>query len=262
MPHITVNGAKLYYESHGKGSPVLMAAGLGGAGTYWREQVDAFAKRHTVFLYDQRGTGRSAHVEVKSIEQLAGDTLGLLDALSVERVHYLGHSTGGAIGQVLAIEHPERLIDLVVYASVHKSDGYRERLWGLRKAVLETMGPETYARLTTLVLYPPWWIAENSHRLAQEEAVSARMLSQPEIMASRIDSILSFDRSADLGRIATPTMVICARDDITTPLYFSEQLVALIPSARLVVLERGGHACSKTVPEEFNRRVLDFFASH
>jgi len=262
MPHITVNGAKLYYESHGKGSPVLMAAGLGGAGTYWREQVDAFAKRHTVFLYDQRGTGRSAHVEVKSIEQLAGDTLGLLDALSVERVHYLGHSTGGAIGQVLAIEHPERLIDLVVYASVHKSDGYRERLWGLRKAVLETMGPETYARLTTLVLYPPWWIAENSHRLAQEEAVSARMLSQPAIMASRIDSILSFDRSADLGRIATPTMVICARDDITTPLYFSEQLVALIPSARLVVLERGGHACSKTVPEEFNRRVLDFFASH
>lgn len=262
MPHVTVNGAELYYEIHGKGPPVLMAAGLGGAGTYWREQVDAFAKRHTVILYDQRGTGRSAHVKVKSIEQLAGDTLGLLDALGVERVHYLGHSTGGAIGQVLAIEHPERLFDLVVYASVHKSDGYRERLWGLRKAVLETMGPETYARLTTLVLYPPWWIAENSHRLAQEEAVSARMLSQPAIMASRIDSILSFDRSADLGRIATPTMVICARDDITTPLYFSEQLAALIPSARLVVLERGGHACSKTVPEEFNRRVLDFFASH
>lgn len=262
MPHASVNGAELYYESHGQGSPVLMAAGLGGAGTYWQEQIEAFAERHRVIVYDQRGTGRSSHVKVDSIEQLAADTIGLLDALGLERVHYLGHSTGGAIGQVLAIEHPKRLVDLVLYASVHKSDGYRERLWGLRKAVLETMGPETYARLTTLVLYPPWWIAENSHRLAQEEALSARMLSQPAIMASRIESILAFDRSADLGRIATPTMVLCARDDITTPLYFSEQLAALIPGATLAVLERGGHACSKTVPEAFNRRVLDFFARH
>ena len=262
MPVLDANGIETYYEVHGSGPPVLLAAGLGGAGTYWREQIAPFARSHTVIVYDQRGTGRSSHVPVASIAELAGDALALLEALKIDRAHFVGHSTGGAIGQVLALERPERLKSLVLYATVHRSDPFRRRMWSLRKAVLAEMGAKAYAQLTSLVLYPPVWIAANDARLAEEEAVAERMLSNPSIMASRIDAILAHDRAEELSRIRTPTLVLCARDDAMTPAYFSEDIAARIPKAEFVLLDGGGHACSKTEAREFNRHVLGFIARH
>ena len=262
MPVLDANGITTYYEVHGSGPPVLLTAGLGGAGTYWREQVAPFARAHTVILYDQRGSGRSSHVPVASIAELADDARALLDALKLDRVHYVGHSTGGAIGQVLALERPERLKSLVLYATVHRSDPYRLRMWSLRKAILAEMGAKAYARMTSLVLYPPEWVAAHDARLSEEEAIAERMLSKPAVMASRIDAILAHDRAEELSRIRVPTLVLCARDDLMTPLYFSEDIAARIPKAEFVRLDGGGHACSKTRPEEFNRHVLDFIARH
>ena len=263
MPQLSLDdGVELYYEVHGTGTPLLLAAGLGGACTYWHEQIDAFANSCQLVLYDQRGTGRSSHVPVESVEQLAKDTVQLLDRLDIERVHYVGHSTGGAIGQVLAIEHPERLISLVIYASTAKSDSFRRRIWDLRLKILETLGPSVYARLTTLLLFPSWWISANDERLAREEEQAAKMLSEPEVVASRIDAILKFDRVADLHRITTPTLVLCAKDDNLTPPYFSQQLADEIPGATLLLMDRGGHACSKTMPDEFNSQVLAFVNSY
>ena len=71
----------------------------------------------------------------------------------------------------------------------------------------------------------------------------------------------AFDRRAELGRITTPTLVICAKDDNQTPAYFSQALAAAIPSAELALLDYGAHACSRTVPDEFNSRVLRFLKS-
>ena len=262
MPVLAANGIETYYEVHGSGPPVLLAAGLGGAGTYWREQVAPFARAHTVIVYDQRGTGRSSHVPVASIAELAGDALALLEALKIDRAHFVGHSTGGAIGQVLALERPERLKSLVLYATVHRSDPFRRRMWSLRKAVLAEMGAKAYAQLTSLVLYPPAWIAANDARLAEEEAVAERMLSNPSIMASRIEAILAHDRAEELARIRAPTLVLCARDDAMTPAYFSEDIARRIPKAEFVLLDGGGHACSKTQAREFNRHVLGFITRH
>ena len=262
MPILATNGIETYYEVHGSGPPILLVAGLGGAGTYWREQVAPFAKTHTVIFYDQRGTGRSSHVSVASIAELADDARALLDALKLDHVHYVGHSTGGAIGQVLALERPERLKSLVLYATVHRSDAFRKRMWSFRTAVLAEMGAKAYAQMTSLVLYSPEWIAAHNARLAEEEAIAERMLSNPSIMASRIDAILAHDRAEELSRIRTPTLVLCACDDLMTPAYFSEDIAARIPKAEFVRLDGGGHACSKTRPEEFNRHVLDFIARH
>ena len=262
MPHLKANGIEIYYEVHGSGPPLLLAAGLGGAGTYWNEQIQPFARAHTVVVYDQRGTGRSTHVPVRSIEELAGDTLALLDALKLDRIHYVGHSTGAAIGQSLALDQPGRLASLVLYATVHRSDPFRRRMWHMRKEVLARMDPKAYAQLTSLVLYPPAWIAANDARLAEEETIAERMLSKPEVMASRIDAILAHDRAGELASIRTPTLVLCARDDLMTPAYFSEDIARRIPNSQLVLLDGGGHACSKTKPEEFNRHVLGFVAQH
>jgi aminoacrylate hydrolase len=258
MPLIEANGIRQYYEVHGEGPPLLLVAGMGGTANYWTGQVEAFAKTRTVIVYDQRGSGRSAHEPVRDIEQLRDDLLALLDALGFNSVDYLGHSTGGNIGQIVAIENPERLRRLVIYASTTHGDAYRAMVWRVRRSILETQGPELYGDMTSLMLYPPDWIAGNAETLEAQQRAQIAMLAPVPVMCSRIEAVQAFDRRAELARISAPTLVVCARDDRQTPLYFSEALAAGIPGAALAILDYGGHACSRTVPDEFNRIILDF----
>jgi aminoacrylate hydrolase len=267
MPIINANHISQEYEWHGLENsseiPIVLVAGMGGSRSYWKPQISDFAKNHQVLSYDQRGAGGSSAVKVDSIEQLAADFIGLLDALKIEKIHFVGHSTGGAIGQVIAINYPERLASLVLYASVHKADHYRHRVWGLRKQILETMGPETYAKTTSLFFYPPEYTNAHHDELLAVEARTAQFeLSSPEIMGSRIESILKFDVKADLGKIKAPTLVICSEDDLLTPAYFSQEMATLIPNAQLVLFQKGGHAYSRSNPEQFNKLVLDFINQH
>lgn len=263
MPTVSIGDADIHYEEHGAGEPVLLVAGLGGAGAYWKPNLPAFAGRYRTIVHDHRGTGASTHSPISySVEQMAADTLRLMDVLRIERAHLVGHSTGGAIGQVLAIEHPERLKSVVMYASWVRSDPFMHRVMGARRALVLDTGPLAYIRTTPIFLYPDWWINANEALLASREARAVETFPTPQIAASRIDAVLAFDRASELHRITTPTLVLCAKDDFLTPPYCSEALARAIPGARLQMLARGGHACSEVVPEEFNRAVFDFLDTH
>lgn len=259
MALIEANGITQYYEIQGDGLPLLLVAGMGGTANYWAEQVAHFSKSRTVISYDQRGTGRSSHEPVSSIEQLRDDLLALLDALGFDRLDYLGHSTGGNIGQIIAIENPERLRRLVIYASTTHGDAYRSKVWRVRRSILENQGPELYGDMTSLMLYPPDWITNHSDSLEKQQAAQVSMLAPVSVMTSRIEAVQAFDRRSQLGKISAPTLVICARDDHQTPAYFSAELAAAIPDAEFRILDYGGHACSRTVPDKFNQIVADFF---
>jgi aminoacrylate hydrolase len=260
MAQITANGISQYYEIHGDGPPLALVAGMGGTANYWAEQIDHFAQTHTVIVYDQRGAGRTDHVYVTGIEQLRDDFLALLDTLGFDRLAFVGHSTGGNIGQIIAIENPEWLDRLVVFASTTHGDAYRTKVWKVRRSILETQGGELYGDMTSLMLYPPKWIAENSDKLERQQAAQVGMLAPVPVMTSRIEAVQAFDRRDQLGQICTPTLVVCARDDRQTPSYFSEALAAGIPDAELVLLDYGGHACSRTVPDTFNAIIDEFLA--
>ena len=263
MPKIKVGNVNLYYEIHGEGDPVLLVPGLGGAGSYWQPQIEPFAERYRVILHDHRGTGQSDKPVMEySVEQMTDDVLGLMNALGIERAHLVGHSTGGAIGQIVAIEHPERLRTLVMANSWTKADPFFLRCFEVRSELLRKSGPAAYQHAAPLFLYPSWWIRDNAERLAQVEEDSLPAFPPAEIVLSRIDAILAFDRTGQLSKIQAPTLVVCADDDNLTPVYYSEELAAAIPGAELAILDRGGHACSQTVPEEFNERVLAFLADH
>jgi aminoacrylate hydrolase len=260
MPTVLNAGCELHWERHGSGPALLLVAGLGGVASYWKPQIASFADRYTVILHDQRGSGRSSHVPVESLEQLANDAVAVMDAAGVERVRFVGHSTGGAIGMTVALDHPDRLAGLVVYASTARPDAYRRKVFELRNALLAHLGPADYARYTSLLLYPSWWINEHAAELEAEEAAIARGFAPAAVQASRMEAILNFDRRPELARVLTPTLVVCAKDDILTPVYFSEEIHQLIPGSRLVLFERGGHACSRTIADHFNQLVLDFLA--
>jgi len=259
MPKVSFDDCEFHYETHGDGPPLLLIAGLGGACSYWGPQVEPLGKHFKVIMYDHRGTGRSTHHKTAyTVDGMARDALGLLDALGIDHVHLVGHSTGGAIGQILGAEAPQRLRSMVMYASWTKSDPFMRRQFEARKAALLSGGALGYMRATPVFLHPDWWVNANVQKLEEMERNTVALFPAPEIAISRMEAVLAFDRTADLHRIRVPTLVLCAEDDLLTPLRFSQQLAAAIPGARLVAMQKGGHAASQTMPEEFNRIVTRF----
>ncbi|SNT32469.1 alpha/beta fold hydrolase [Tropicimonas sediminicola] len=260
MPHITLpDGDKLYFEEHGSGRPLVMVAGLGGIGAYWTPQIDAFSRSFRVILHDHRGTGQSSRSQITySVEQMATDTLALMDALGIEQADFVGHSTGAAIAQVIALDHPERLGRIILAAAWTKADGFFRRCFETRKQLLLSVGPEAYIKATPLFLNPSWWIRDNIDAIERGESGIYGGDHDVGIMESRIDALLAFDRTAELPRIQHEVLVMGVANDHLTPAYFSEELAAAIPNASLSIMPDGGHAASQVLPEEFNEIALSF----
>jgi len=252
------DGDKLCYDVSGQGPPLALVSGLGGTMAFWQPHVQVLARRFRVILHDHRGTGQSSRRPIDfSVEQMAGDLIALLDHLDVRRAHLIGHSTGGAIGQTVALDHARRLDRLVLSASWTSPDEYFRRLFALRADTLRNLGPLAYAQGTSLFGLPAAFLRDHAAMLTIEEAASAMAMS-PDLTLARIGAILRFDRRGELGRIAAPTLVFGARDDLITPAYFSEALAEAIPGARLVMLDEGGHFYPRVHPARFQETVLEF----
>ncbi|MCW5747388.1 MAG: alpha/beta fold hydrolase [Alphaproteobacteria bacterium] len=260
MPEITLrDGATLYYETHGSGPPLMLVSGLGGIASFWQAHVEAFARHFTVILHDHRGTGRSALSRIDySVPQMADDALQLMDALGVAQAHYLGHSTGGAMGQVIATDHGARLLKLVLCGTWAKTDAFFRRLFEVRALMLEHLGPAAYSKASALALHMPSWVRDHDADLAAAEAMAGQTIPVPQILLSRIAAIVAHDRRERLREIACPTLALGARDDQVTPAYFTEEIGMLVPDCRTVVLPYGGHFFPNAVPETFRQVVLDF----
>jgi aminoacrylate hydrolase len=190
---------------------------------------------------------------------MSADLVAIMHADGIVTAHYLGHSTGGAIGVATALDYPGRFRSMMIFASTTCGDPYRRKLLGLRQHLLENLGGEAYAQYRSLLLYPPYYINANHEKLAAEEARDASLLGEPHVQASRLNAILAFDRRSELHTLRLPVMVLCANDDVLTPRYFSEEYARLIPGATTRWIERGGHAYSRTEPAEFNQIALDYF---
>jgi aminoacrylate hydrolase len=257
MPQMPITNGSLYYEVHGEGPILFMVAGLGGVGSFWTPQLDAFAQRFKVILHDHRGTGQSSRDLITySVAQMARDVLDLADGLAIDRFHYAGHSTGAAIGLELALHHRERLHTAVLSSGWARRDPWFSRCFETRATLLRHAGAAAYVRSQGLFLYPPWWVSQNDERLTQMEAEQLAHFPQAEIMLSRIAAITGYGPGEALGSIATPALVVCADDDHLTPPHLSLDMHRLIPGSDLAILPTGGHFNTVTRPADFNRAVL------
>lgn len=264
MPTLARPDGDLAYEVVGEGPPLALVTGLGGVAAYWTNLVPVLSRSFSVILHDQIPTGASrarARRTRHSVEALAADLAALLDHLGCDRCHLIGHSTGAAVGQVMALDHPERLDRLVLYAGWAGPDPHFSYCFEIRRRALIERGVPAYNEMGPLFLYPPRWIARHRDRVARIIADNDAAPPPAEAIAARIDMIVAFDRRARLGAIRAPTLVVCAEDDILTPPHLSEELAAGIPDARLARLPWGGHACSQTAPEDFLAAVLPFLES-
>jgi aminoacrylate hydrolase len=263
MPRMSVGDCSLYVERHGEGFPVILVSGLGGLASYWQEQVRVFARDFSVVLHDHRGVGQSDQVRMKyTVEKMADDVIAVMDTLGIEKAHIVGHSTGGAIAQVLAIDHPKRVAAIVAAASWPKPDAYFRRHFMMRREILQGLGPTAYVQNASLMLFPHAWIAANNEKLRGQEAQLVANFPPTEIMVSRIEALMAFDRASELGRIKAPTLVIGAADDNVTPAYYSEALARAIPHAELKLFATGGHCFTQVMARDFNQAVLPFLQAN
>jgi aminoacrylate hydrolase len=249
--------ADIYYEVHGRGTPIVLSAGMGGSGSFWAPQLDALASRHQVILYDHVGTGRSA-AGSRSIAGMADDIASVLDHAGVDAAHVVGHAIGGIVGIELALRHPKRLRSLAVVNGWGRADPFLRRCFEIRKQLLNQSGPQAYVRAQPLFLYPPQWISENIAHLDAEEEKILKHFPSIATMNQRIDMFLAFEGGRRLAEINVPTLLSSAKDDALVPAYLTRELATAIPDARVHEVDWGAHAFSVVTPKIFNDTLLDF----
>lgn len=259
MPKAALRNGEIFYEIAGSGPPLFLIPGLGGIGAFWKAQVEAFAPHFTVITHDHRGCGQSSHTrQAYTVEGMAADFIGLMDVLKINRAHCIGHSTGGAIGQVLAATAPTRIDRLVLAATWRIADPYFKLLFEVRKRVLLDSGNEAYGDAGALALFPPYYTRDHSEELRAERRAALAFAAPPEVTASRIDAICAFDGTQFLEQIRQPSLIVVADDDMVTPRYLSDDLKARLPQAIYRVMARGGHMMPRTEALAFNGIVLSF----
>ncbi len=261
MPRVKVGDVRLKYEERGSGTPIVFIPGLIGLAAQWSHQVERFGQAYRAIVFDHRGAGQSDKpMQEYTTALLARDVVGLLDMLEIERAHIVGASTGGAIAQVLGLDHAHRVLSLTLVSTWARPDPYFRRLQEMRKHVLLGMGVEPYIRLSSLWTAGPTQFLEGLESLEAYEAEQVRQAGPVEVMAARIDATLRHDRLRDLGRVAVPTIVVVADDDTLVPPYLGGEIAAAIPGARLARMKAGGHNCYRKDPAAFNRLLADFLA--
>jgi aminoacrylate hydrolase len=263
MPELALGDVTVHYEARGEsGTPVVLIAGLGGLGRSWGSQIELFARDHRVVAPDHRGTGGSTRAtDGYSIEQHAQDVAGLLARLGLAPAHVVGLSTGGAIGQVLALDHPHAVRTLTLASTWARVDAYFRRQFEGRKRILNDSGQRFGVEMNSLFLFSPPFHRAHPERI--EAWIEASSAGPPDlgIALARIDMILAHDRLDQLGAIACPVLVVAGTRDFCTPPYFAEEIAGAIPGAQLIMLE-AGHFSYAEKPDDFHQHVASFIARH
>ncbi len=254
--------ADLRYTTRGAADapPVLFSAGLGGAASYWEPQMAALTPAFRAVLYDQRGTGGNPGQPNTSIAEMAADCASIL--AETGPAHFVGHALGGLIGLELATRHPGLLRSLVVVNAWARLDTHTARCFAVRRRLLDAGGPAAYVQAQPIFLYPAAWLAAHAEQIAAEEAHGLAHFQGRDTLLARIGALESFDCTARLAGIRTPTLIIAARDDVLVPYTCSETLAAGIVGADLRTLPSGGHACNVTERSDFDRLLLTFIQQH
>jgi aminoacrylate hydrolase len=256
--HLAKDGCRIHYDVTGSGAPIVLVPGLGGDGRFWDGIVALLKDRFRLVTVDHRGVGRSDRpLGEYRIGIVAQDIIGVIDQEGLERVHLVGHSTGGAIVQSLAIDAPTRGLSATISSSWPRPDARLRMLFAVRSALLRQGLTEDYQTLTHVLGYTPEWIEAHQENLRAAVDAAADRLAPLPVTEARIRMLLDFDRFAELGKIKGPVLVIGAEDDLMIPFHHSREIAAAIAGARLECVQ-GGHFHPATRPQIFAQLLADF----
>jgi pimeloyl-ACP methyl ester carboxylesterase len=258
MPIARVNGIDIYYETHGAGEPVLLVHGLGSSTLDWQPQVDALAPRYQVITYDVRGHGRSSKPRQRySVRLFAEDTAAFIRSLGVGAVHVVGISMGGMIAFQLAVSNPELVRSLVIVnsgpAMPITTFAQRLMIWS-RIAIVRLRGMRKMGEVLASRLLP-----KPEHAGLRQQFIERWAANDPTAYLASLKGLVNWSVVDRLGAIACPTLILTADQDYT-PVDVKRAYMAMIPGARLVVVDDARHMLPVERPEPFNEALLAFLA--
>ncbi len=259
MTFATVNGVKLRYQVDGpvdSDAPWLtLSNSLGTDLTMWSEQVAALSEHFRVLRYDTRGHGQSeAPAGPYTIDQLAGDVIGLFDALGIERSHFCGISMGGLTGLALGARYPERINRLVLSntaALIGSRDGWTTRIAAVREKGMPGLADSVLERWFT-----DGFRAAHPEKLDPLRAVFSA--TSADGYASNCEALASADLRADTVNVVAPTLVIAGTHDLSTSAEQGRWLKQAIAGAQYVELD-AGHIANIEQASRYTRTLLNFF---
>jgi 3-oxoadipate enol-lactonase len=241
----------LYHRFDGyEAAPVLVLANsLAATLEMWDAQVPALTERFRTLRYDHPGHGYSGADEVDGIESLARGVLQLLDDLELERVSFCGLSIGGAVGMRLALDAPTRFERLVL-ACTSARFGPPE-FWQQRADLVRAEGVAAVADVVLERWFTPAFPDVQRFR-------EMFLATDDEAYAQCCEAIRDWDARDALHVVRSPTLVISAADDPSTPPEHQALIAEAIPGARLETIPGARHLANVEFPEPFNRAVLSF----
>lgn len=290
MPETTANSITLHYEDHGDPAhpPLLLVMGLGAQMTLWPiELVEALVERgYRVIRYDNRDIGLSQkmdgakapgmvrHMIMRRIgfrpavpytlADMAADGIGLLDALDIARAHVVGASMGGMIAQLMAVNHPERLLSLT---SIMSTTG-NPRLPAAERAAIQALTArpasleeealvEHGLRVAGAIGSPGY--RPDPERLRKRVRENVRRSVYPAGLPRQMAAIIDDgDRRARLADVDVPTLVLHGEADPLVRPEGGRDTAAAIPGARLKTIPGWGH----DLPAELVDELADTIAEH
>lgn len=266
MPHIkTKDGVDIYYEVSGEGTPFLFLSETACDGAVWKiYQIPEFARDHRVIILDYRGTGLSGKPAANySTEMFADDAAAVMDHLGVEGAVVCGHSMGGRVAQLLALDHSRKVGKLILASSGAAHPGETGIPLRIAKEMVE-MGYEKYVREHTIVV---GWTETyaRQHMDLIEKYLKVRManLCPVEFYFRHVLARQAHDTSRRLKDIKVPTLIFVGDDDHFVVSDMSHRagadiLARGIPNSKLAVLPGERHSYFYTEPEKVHGVMRDF----
>ncbi|MBP8974919.1 MAG: alpha/beta fold hydrolase [Anaerolineae bacterium] len=264
MPLIQANDMHLFYKAHGDPSadPLLLICGVGQWRASWWRNVGPLAEHFYVITFDNRGIGDSDKPDVPySLDMLAEDTLGLLDALKIERAHVFGHSLGGGIALFMARKQPQRVASLILASTLY---------WGPQVAMPSARAMQALQDRSG----DPLELVKRGTRIATAEGFEAR---DPEGFQRLIDLRFSSQQTPALylrqssaglayfqqDHIADftppmPVLLLVGEHDEVTPPANSQAIAAAWPGAQMQAIPDAGHLFFIERADAANQAILEF----
>ncbi len=254
---ISANGIEINYTVEGEGPWLTMSHSLACNLHMWDEEAKRLSKRYKVLRYDTRGHGESgAPTGAYTLELLADDLHGLLQALGVQSTHFVGLSMGGMIGQTYALKYPGMFKSLALCDTTSRYPAEAAGPWAQRIKTVETQGMEPMVAPTLERWFTP------PYRTAHPEVVEkvAAMIRSTPVpgFVGCCHAIPKINLTARLAEIRCPALVIVGKDDPGTPVAMAEEIHQAVPGSKLVIIPSAAHLSNLEQPDAFNQALAGF----
>lgn len=252
-----VGDIKIAYRWDGQddGPILMMAHAMGTSHRIWDPQIQALASRYRILRYDWRGHGDTDAPEGPyTLSQFEGDAVGLMDVLDLAQVNWVGISTGGMIGQGLAINYPERIATLTLCNTTSQSSPWYRGWVAERQAVVRRDGMMPVWDMTERLWFTDAFVeaASPAYHTVRDVFVATKV---PGYLGGT-SAVADLAYQEKLHCISCPTHIIAAGADPVTPIEHSEAIRDRIEGANLTVIEGQRHFSNVEVPDEFNEKLL------